>query len=183
MYQDILNKAKPNLEKLVSDFRGQIAEIRTGRVAPSLVENISVDCFGSRFPLKQLGAVTATGKELVINLWDKSYAEAVIKAVEERKMNLGIKSDGRTIYLSAPPLTEESKNNLVKVLSEKKEEIFQEIRKLRDKIWKEIQEAEKENEITEDEKFKGKEKMEEMIKDYRGQIEEMVKQKETDIKS
>ena len=182
-FQEIINKTKPEIEELFSQFRQALLEIRAGRIAPSLIEEIKVECFSSILPIKHLGAISALGKEIVIQLWDNSCAESVVKAIEERRMGLGVKVAGTVIYLSAPPLSEESKKTLIKALQNKKEEVFQELRRLRDKIWKEMQDAEQEGFISEDEKFRGKEKMEDMVKDCREKIEEMVKNKEREIQN
>ncbi len=180
-YQEILDKIKPELEKLEEEFRVKITEIRAGRLSPALVENIKVDCFGSSVLLKQLGAVSVSGREIVIQLWDKSYLEGVVKSIEQRDTGLGIRIDGSTVYLSAPPLTEESKRNLIKVLNQEKEEIFQTIRRIRDKAWKEIQDGFQNKEIREDDKFRGKDKLEDLIKDWREKIEKMAENKTKEI--
>ena len=180
-FQEIINKIKPKIEETLSGFRQALLEIRAGRAAPSLIEEIKVECFGSILPIKQLGAISAAGKEIIIQLWDRSYAEAAVKAIEERRMGLGVKVSGAVIYLSAPPLSEESKKILIKSLNDKKEESFQELRRLRDKIWKDLQDAKHQGIISEDDKFRGKEKMEEMIKNCREDIEKIAENKEQEI--
>jgi len=182
--KEIVDKTKTELDKLEEYFSSQLKEIRSGRLAVSLVEDIKVDCFGSILPLKQLGAVSAVSqKEILIQLWDKSYVEGAVKAIEHRKIGLGIKVEGANIYLSASPLTEESKKTLIRALNEKKEEVFQGIRRLRDNAWREIQDAFQKKEISEDDKYKAKDKLEDLIKERRSKIEEMVENKEKEINS
>lgn len=181
-YQEILDKIKPQLEKLEEDFKGQLREIRSGRLLTALVEDIKADCFGQELPLKQLGAVTTPSqKEILVQLWDKSYVEGVVKAIERKNIGLGVRVEGRDVYLTAPPLTQETKKNLIKLLNQRKEEIFQNIRHIRDKAWKELQEGERTGEIREDDKFRGKDKLEELVKEFREKIEELVETKEKEI--
>ena len=84
MYKEIIQKIKPELEKVVSFLEKELAKIRTGRASPSLVEDIIVDCFGKKFPLKQLAAVSSPEpRQLVIQPWDKSYIESIEKALSD----------------------------------------------------------------------------------------------------
>jgi len=182
-HQEILENIKPELDKLEQEFKEQLMEIRSGHISPVLIEGVKVDCFGSVLLLKQLGAVSLAGREIVVQLWDKSYVEGTVKAIEQKKIGLGVRTEGNTIFLSAPPLTEESKKNLVRVLNQRKEEIFQTIRHLRDRSWKQIQEGEQRGKIREDDKYRGKEKLEELIHNFRKKIEEMTEKKEKEIEA
>ena len=158
-YQEILDKIKNDLDKIREYFEGQLMEIRAGRLSIGLIENIKVDCFGSILALKQIASFSnPSPREILVQLWDKSYSENVIRAIEKGNLDLGIRVEGNSIYLSAPSLTEDSKKNLIKVLNQKKEETFQNVRHIRDKAWKEIQEGFQKGELGEDEKYKGKDK-------------------------
>lgn len=181
MFQQILDKIKPELEELEARFKTELMEIRAGRLSPVLIEDVKVDCFGSVLPLKQLGGVSISGKEIIVQLWDRSYVEGVVKAIEQKKIGVGIKIEGSVIYLSAPALTEESKKNMVKILNQKKEEFFQIIRNLRDKAWRQLQDGQIKKEISEDDKFRGKDKLEELVKKHREKIEEMAENKRKEI--
>jgi ribosome recycling factor len=181
-YQEILEKIKPNFENVVDLFKGELQKIRANRVSAALIEDIKVDCFGSILPLKQLGAISIPSlREISIQLWDKSYVDSVVRAIEKENLGLGIRVEENKIYLSAPPLTEETRKNLIRVLNQKKEETFQEIRRIRDKAWKEIQEGFQKGEIREDDKYRGKDKLEEIVHEYREKIEEIAENKEKEI--
>lgn len=182
-YPEIIDKTKPELQDIVDSFKNEIQKLRAGRLTVALVEDIRADCFGSLLPLKQLGAISSPSlREISIQLWDKSYIESVVRAIENEDLGLGIRTDENTIYLSSPPLTEEARKNLTRVLNKKKEETFQSIRRVRDKSWKEIQDGFQKGEIREDDKYKGKDKLEDVVHEYRDKIEEMVKNKENEIK-
>lgn len=182
-HQEIIDNLKPDLLGAVDDFKAEIMKIQTGRLNPSLIEDIKADCFGQELPLKQLGAISAVSqRELALELWDKSYVEGVINAIEKQGIDLGMRMDEKTIYLTAPALTEESRKNLAHLLNQKKEAAFQQIRHLRDRAWKDIQTGFQQGEIREDDKYKGKDKLDETTREHREKIEEMVENKEKEIK-
>jgi len=181
-YQEIIEKLKPELQTIVDNFTLTLQKIRAGRPSIVLIENIKADCFGQKLPLRQLGAIsTPSPREICLQLWDKSYLEGVIRAIENENLGLSVRIEEDKIYLSAPPLSEEARKNLIKVLNQEKEKTFQEIRRARDKAWKEIQEGFKTGEIREDDKYRGKEKLEEVVHKYKDKIEEIVESKEKEI--
>ncbi|NQU82740.1 MAG: ribosome-recycling factor [Parcubacteria group bacterium] len=182
-YQEILDNLKPELEKTKEDAKQELMKLRSGRLSPALIEDIHADCFGAMLPLKQLGAISnLSPRELSLQLWDKSYVEGVVKAIEIAGLSLSVRIDGENIFLTAPPLTTESREDLIVVLNKKKEEIFQQLRHKRDKSWRAIQDGFQAGEIREDDKFKGKDKLDESVREFRDKIEEMVKDKETEIR-
>ena len=182
-HQEIIDKLKPDIEKVVNEFKQELIKLRSGRLSPASIEDITADCFGNMMPIKQLGAISSPSpRELLVQLWDKSYVDGVAKAVESAGLGLSVRIDGVKMYFSAPPLTSESRENLILVLNKKKEEVFQELRKLRDRAWKSIQENFQAGEIREDDKFKGRDKLDETIREHREKIEEMVENKVIEIK-
>ncbi len=181
-YQEIIEKIKPEFQNTVDALKENMQRIRAGVLSPNLIEDIKADCLGTILPLKQLGAISAPSlHELSLELWDKSYIEGVIRAIENETLGLGIRTKGNTVFLTAPPLTEEARKNLQRLLDQKKESTFQDIRRLRDKAWKEIQEGFQKGEIREDDKYRGKDKLEEVVHKFRDKIEEMAKNKEKEI--
>jgi len=181
--QEIVDKLKPELEKSVTGFKEEMMKLRAGSLSPALLEDIEANCFDSILPIKQLGAISNTApRELSVQLWDKSYVEGVVKAVESAGLGLSVRMDGANLYFTSPPLTAESRENIIRVLNKNKEEVFQNLRHKRDRAWKTIQDGFQAGEIREDDKFKGKDKLDEMIRDFRDKIEEMVKNKEVEIK-
>jgi len=181
-YQEILEKLKPRLEESFESFREEIAKIRAGRLSPSLIEEIKIDWFGSNLTIKQLGVISnVSPKELALQLWDKSYLQNVVKAIEKENLGLSTRIEGNTIYLSAPSLSKEQRENLIRLLNQKKEEAAREIRRQRDKAWKEIQEGFQKGEIREDDKYRGKEKLEELVRKYREKIAKLAENKEKEL--
>lgn len=181
-YKEIIQKVKPELEKVIFFLESELVKIRTGRASPSLVENIVVDCFGEKFPLKQLAAISSPEpKQVVIQPWDKSYIEPIGKALSNSSVGAAPIVDKDLIRISLPPLSEEYRKNLLRVLSEKQEGARKTIRRWREEAWEEIQEKSKKGEIREDDKFKAKDELQELVEGYNKKIEEAGDKKKKEI--
>ncbi|MDD2731580.1 MAG: ribosome recycling factor [Candidatus Pacebacteria bacterium] len=182
MYQEIINKIKPEIEKALSFLEREVSKIRTGRASPSLIEDMPVDCFGQKFPLKQLAAISVPEpKTIIIHPWDKSYIEGIEKALSDSSLGVSPIVDKDIIRISLPPLTEEYRKNLLHILAEKQEDVRKTIRHWREKAWNEIQEGFRTGTIREDDKFKAKDKLQELIDQYNEKIEEIGDRKEKEI--
>jgi len=182
MYQEIIDKIKPELDKAVSFLEKEMTKIRTGRASPSLVEDIVVDCFDQKFPLKQLAAISSPDfKTVVIQPWDKSYIEGIQKALSESTLGVSPIVDKDLIRISLPSLSEDYRKELIRILSEKQEDVRQTIRHWREKAWNEIQESTRSGEIREDDKFRAKDKLQEIVDDYNKKVEDLGEKKKKDI--
>jgi len=181
-YKEIINKIRPEFDKVVSFLEREMAKIRTGRASPSLVEDIIVECFGQKFPLKQLAAISSPGpRQIIIQPWDKSYIEPIEKALSQSSLGTSPVVDKDLIRLSLPPLSEEYRKNLLRILSEKQEEAKKTVRRWREEAWDEIQEKFKEKEIREDDKFRAKDELQKLVDEYHKKIEEMGERKKKEI--
>lgn len=181
-YKEIIEKIDPELEKVIQFFEGELQKLRTSRTSPTLIEDIQVNCFGSIFPLKQLGAISCPqSNQIVIQPWDKSYIEPIEKAIAQSGLGMSAVLDKNIIRLSLPLLTEEYRQSLVKNLNDKAEQTRQTIRHWRETAWNELQDSFKEKKITEDDKFRGKEELQKSIDKYGEKIKEMVEKKKQEI--
>lgn len=181
-YKEITDKTKPEMDKVIAFLDREMGKIRTGRASPSLVEDVVVDCFGQKFPLKQLAAIsTPEVKQILIQPWDKSYIEGIVRALEQTGVGANPIVDKDTIRISLPPLSEEYRKNLVHLISEKQEEARKTIRHWREEAWSEIQEKTKNGEIREDDKFRAKDKLQELIDEYSEKIEKSGEKKKKEI--
>ncbi len=180
--QDILKRITPELEEITSRLQEEFNKIRTGRADPSLVLDLKVSCFGQEFSLKQLAVVSvSSSREIVIQPWDVSYIEPILGALANSSLGTSMQAEKTMIRLSLSPLTEESRKNFLRLLSEKMEEQRVMIRKIRDRGWKEIQEEERQGLIREDDKFRGKEELDKLVKKYNEKIEEMGESKKKEM--
>ena len=181
-YNEIIKRIRPELEKTISFLEKELGKIRSGRATTALVEDIVVDCFGQKLPLKQLGAITLQPpRQIVIQPWDKSYFESIEKAVSQAGSGLSAVTDKDVIRINIPSLTEEYRKELLRLLSEKQEETRRTIRKWREDAWKEVQERQRTGEIREDDKFRAKDKLQEIVDEFNGKIEELGEKKKKEI--
>lgn len=183
-YKEVINTIKPELEKVNAFLERELAKIRTGRATPALVEDIEIECFGQKFPLKQLAAISCPeGRQILIQPWDKSYLGPIEKALSRSSIGAEPVVDKDLIRLSLPPQTQEYRENLLKTISEKKEEARKTVRRWREEAWRKVQEQTRTGEIREDDKFRAKDELQELIDEYNEKIEEIVKRKEKELES
>lgn len=181
MYKELIENLKPELEKTIEFLRSEFLKIRTSRATPAMVENIEVECYGQKLPIKQLGTINAPQSRLItVQPWDKSILPEIEKAIRNRS-GLSPVVDGDIIRISIPPLSEEQRKEYVKIINDKTEEARISIRLHREKVWKEIQELERKGEIREDDKFRGKDELQKVIDEYNEKVENMKKNKEEEI--
>ena len=182
MHKEIIDKIKPELDKVIHFLEGELAKIRTSRATPSLVEDVRVDCFGQKFPLKQLAAIsTPEAKQILIQPWDKSYIRGIVSALEKTGIGANPVVDKDVIRIKLPPLTEEYRKDLLRLLSDKQEEARKTLRRWREQSWKEVQDGFQEGKIREDDKFRAKDDLQELIDDYSEKIEDLGKKKKREI--
>jgi len=182
MYKEIINKIKPEMDKTVSFFERELQNVRTGRASPALVEDVQAECFGQKFPLKQLAAISTPGpREILIQPWDNSYIDGIVKALEKTGSGASPVVDKNAVRINLPPLSEEFRKELVRLVAEKQEKTKKTIRKWREDAWSEIQERFREGKIREDDKFKGKDELQDLIDEYNEKIDEMAEKKRKEI--
>lgn len=181
-YKEFIDKVKPEFEKAFKFLEGEIAKIRTSRASPALVEDIEVSAFGSKFPLKQLSAIsTPQTNQIVIQPWDASYIEPIEKAITQSGLGMSAVVDKNVIRLNLPTLTEEYRQALSKTLGEKAEQARQTIRRQREDTWNKIQAAQKDKLISEDDKFRGKDELQKVVDDYNEKIKNLIEKKKNEI--
>lgn len=181
-YQEIVNKIKPECEKAVIFFNSEMGKIRTGRATPALVEDIVVDCFGQKFPLKQLAAISAPeARQIMIQPWDSSYIPGIVSALEKTGVGANPIVDNVAIRINLPSITAEYRKDLLRLISEKQEDTRRIIRKWRDESWNEIQEGFREGVIREDDKFRAKEDLQKLVDEYNEKIEQTGDKKKKEI--
>lgn len=180
--KDFIISLKPEIEKAFKFFEQELAKIRTSRASPAMIEDIEVSCFGQKFPLKQLGSISAPQtNQLVIQPWDNSYLEPIQSAISNSGLGMSAVVDKNVIRLNLPLLTEEYRNALTKTLNEKAEQTRQTMRHLREDCWNKIQQAQKDKQISEDDKFRGKDELQKLIDEYQEKIKQLVEKKKQEV--
>ncbi|MBU3918908.1 ribosome-recycling factor, partial [Patescibacteria group bacterium] len=157
MYKQSIEKIKPELNKVIEFFQNEMKKIRSGKASPTLVEDVVIDCFGSKMALKQLAAISCPEpRQIIVQPWSKEYLEPIEKALSREDLGSSPIVDGQLIRINLPSLTSEFREKLLTQIGRITEEAHQTMRKWRDEAWKEIQEKTRTGEISEDDKFKGK---------------------------
>ncbi|MFH1036915.1 MAG: ribosome-recycling factor [Patescibacteria group bacterium] len=184
IYQDIIDRIKPECDKTVSFFNREMEKIRTGRATPALVEDVVVDCFNQKLPLKQLGAISIPeARQILIQPWDASYIPGIVAALERTGVGANPIVDKNSIRISLPLITADYRKDLMRLISEKQEEARKTIRKWREEAWNEIQVGFRESTVREDDKFRAKDDLQKLVDEYSKKIEEIGerKKKETEL--
>jgi len=182
MYQEIINKIKPDLEKTMAHFKEEMGTLRTGRATPALIETVEVECYNGRSQLRELAAINAPEPRiLTVQPWDKSIVKEIVKAISQSRSGLSVVNSGDIIRVAVPLLNEETRKELVRNLKQKMEEARIVVRGARERAWKELQDGQRLGTIREDDKFRGKEELQKVIDGYNKKIEEQGEAKEKEI--
>ncbi len=166
------------MEHLESEFRS----LHTGRASTAILEDIKVSYYGTQAPLKQLANISISDPgNLAIEPYDKSSLAEIEKAIKDSQMSLSVSNDGNFVRVALPPLSEERRKELTKVVHDKAEEVKVSIRQAREQLWEKIQNMVRGKELTEDDKFRGQTVLNKKVEEANRQIEEKIKAKEQEI--
>ncbi len=182
MIENNLQTAKQKMAKSVEALQQELATIRTGHAHPSLVENIKVDYAGVPMPLNQLATIPAPeARLLIIQPWDPTSIQSINKAILKSDLGLNPADDGRIIRLVIPPLSEERRQELVKLVRRRVEEYRVAIRNLRHEAVDKLKKAEKNKEISQDELKRSLDQLQKITDSAMASAEQVGQKKETDL--
>lgn len=182
MSDQAINEAKEKMENAMMYLREEFGKLQTGRANAALVEGLEVEVFGSTMPLKGLASISIPeSNQIAIQPWNRDHLPNIEKAIIEANLGLNPSNDGLAIRLIIPPLTEERRKDLVKLVNKYAEDARVSIRNARHEALKKLEAMEKNKEISEDE-LSGKEKsLQSEVDDFNARVEESAKNKEKDI--
>lgn len=182
MIEDVKNDAQARMAKSVESFKNDLVKVRTGRAHPSLLDQITVDYYGSETPLNQVAKVsTEDSRTLMVSPWEKDMVKAVEKAIMTSDLGLNPSTAGTTIRVPLPPLTEERRRDLVKVVKAEAENARVAIRNIRRDANSDLKEYQKEKEISEDDERKGQELIQKITDKAIADIEALLVEKEKEL--
>lgn len=182
MVKELIAQKIASFENAAEHFKNETAKIRTGRANPGLVEGLLVDYYGVKTPLKQIASIAIPeARQILIQPWDKGSLVQIEAAIRESDLGLNPNNDGQAIRITLPALTEERRHDLVKALNSRAEESRIAVRNVREEIWKDIQDLERKGDISEDDKFHGKDELQKVVDEYNHRIEEIRTKKEQEI--
>jgi ribosome recycling factor len=182
MIDDTLQETKDRMGKTIADLGNELKRVRTGRASLSLLDGIRVDYYGTQTPLNQMASLSVPESRLiVIQPWDVSVIKEIEKAILKSDLGLTPSSDGKLIRISIPPLTEERRKELVKVVSKMCEEHKIATRNIRRDANELLKGFKKDGDIAEDDAFKAQDQVQKITDEYIGKIDEIYKNKEKEI--
>ena len=175
-------EARAQMEKAVEAVRREFASVRTGKATPALLDTVRVDAYGSKLPLNQVGTVSAPEPRLlVVQPWDKSLIGEIEKAIQGAGLGLNPSNDGNVIRIPVPPLTEERRKEMVRVLHKMAEEGRVAVRHARQEANKEIKRRQQEHELSEDEARRQMDEIQKLTDEYVGRIDKLLEAKEREV--
>lgn len=178
----VFKEPQEKIDAALHHFKVEIASIRAGRANPSMIENISVEAYGSRMKLLEVGNISAPQPSLLtIQVWDASILQSVIKAIQEANLGLNPSNEGNIIRLPIPSLTEERRQEFIKILHTKMEEAKVSIRQIRQDFRANWKESSDNGEFGEDEFFRREKVLQEIIDKKMIEIEELGKSKTEEL--
>ena len=179
---DILLDTEERMEKAVNVFRDELRGLRTGRATPALVDSLRVEYYGSPTPLKQLAQIsTPDPQQIVIRPYDQSVLKDVEKAIRSSDLGMSPNNDGKMIRLTVPPMSGEQRQKMVTRIKKSAEEAKVACRNVRRDGNKAFDTAEKNKEMTEDDRDKGKDQVQTLLKQYEDKVTEMADKKSKEI--
>ena len=182
MLNDVFKDTESRMAKAVEATRHDFAGIRTGRASPALLDRLEVEAYGASVPLKQVASVSSPdGRSLVVSAYDKSTVPSIRKAIETSDLGLNPNVDGQTVRLSFPPLNEERRKDLVKVVHKRGEEGKVAIRNIRHKSHDSVKTLLKDHKITEDENKRANDQLQKMTDKHVKDVDALVAAKEKEI--
>lgn len=182
MLDDVYKDTESKMGKAIENTRSDFAGIRTGRASPGLLDRLHVEAYGANVPLKQVANITSPdGRSLLIAAFDKSTVSAIRKAIETSDLGLTPNIDGQNIRLAIPPLTEERRKDLAKMIRKKAEEHKVAVRNIRHHAVDAIKVLQKTGELTEDGVKRGSDQVQKLTDRYVKQIDELVTNKEKEL--
>ncbi|MBV6449711.1 MAG: ribosome recycling factor [Anaerolineae bacterium] len=182
MIKDILNSAETRMRGALQVLHDDLAAIRTGRASPGLVEKLPIEYYGAPTPLMQLASISVPeARTITIKPFDASTLKAIEKAIQTSDLRLNPNNDGKVIHLNLPPLNEERRRDLVKVVHHRLEETRVAVRNIRRDAHNDLRDFEKEKLISEDDLERGEEDLQKLTDKYIEEVAVQGKSKEAEI--
>jgi ribosome recycling factor len=182
MLEDIYQDMRQNMGKSLNALKNEFKKVRTGRASVSILDGIRVDYYGTPTPLNQMATLAVPESRLIsIQPWDVSVIKDIEKAILKSDLGLTPSSDGKIIRISIPPLTEERRKELVRVVNKMCEDFKIAIRNIRRDANDMIKDLKKEGDISEDDAFKAQDQVQKITDEHISRIDDITKQKEKEI--
>lgn len=179
----VLDEVKSKLAAANEHFKGEVGKIRTGRAHPGMLDGISVEVYGQAMPLKAVASISAPESQLLqVTPFDPNNLKAISEAIRDNQsLGLNPADDGRVVRIQIPPLTEETRQQMVKILHQKVEDTMIAARNARHEAIRKAEAAEKSKDIGKDERFHLEKQIDEQLAHQKTEIDNLAKAKEQEI--
>ena len=180
----MLEELGTKLGLTIESYKSDLAGVRAGRASAGLVENLNVDVYGSKMPLKQMASIAVPdSRSLAIQPWDKANLGPIEKAIRDSELSLNPINDGVMIRINIPPLSEERRSELTKLIGQKAEAARVSVRNIRHEAMSKIDAQVKAKEIGEDDQKRFEKQIQDKVTEANSKIDELLSQKEVEIKT
>jgi len=180
--QDILDAADEQMEEAMSHLRSELKTIRAGRASPAMLDNVTVQYYGSQTPLEQVASVSAPQADLlVVQPFDRNAIDDIARGIMKADLGLNPNNDGEKIRIPIPPLSEERRKELVETARERAEETKISIRNVRRDAKNEIQDVVDAESLSEDVRYAAEEDLQELTDTHTDQVESLLERKKEKI--
>ncbi|MGH8298392.1 MAG: ribosome recycling factor [Steroidobacteraceae bacterium] len=182
MLEDIKKDARERMAKCVQTFQSELKKLRTGRAHTSLIEHLKVDYYGSEVPLQQVASIAVEdGRTLVVSPWEKSVVQAVEKAIFKSDLGLTPMTAGTVIRIPMPPLTEERRREITKVLRHDAENARVAVRNVRRDVMADVKEMLKAKKVSQDDERRAETEIQKLTDKHVADIDQLLAAKEKEV--
>jgi len=178
----IIATGKDEFQSAIEHLKKELAGIRTGRANSAIVENMQVMVYGAPMPIKGVASIgVPDARTIIVDPWDKSLMKDIEKGIRDAGVGLNPVNEGTLLRIAVPQLTEESRKQLIKTVGEKSEHARERIRSSREEVKSLVISAQNDGEITEDERYRLQDELEEMVGKFNEEIKNIVEEKEKEV--
>jgi len=182
MLEGYVKELAPKLDKSVEFLEDELSNIHTGRASVSLVDDLLVDVYGVKQPIKAVANITIPeARQILIQPWDKGVVSQIEATLRESSLGFNPINTGDMIRINLPELTEERRREFVKIAKEKTEEARVGIRNARSDVWNAIKKAKSDGEISEDDMYHGEAEIQKLVDNYNKKVEDIFSAKEKEL--
>ena len=182
MIEDIKKDARERMGKSIESLVQSLSKVRTGRAHPSLLDHLTVDYYGSEVPISQVANISVEdARTLMVTPWEKQMVQVIEKAIMKSDLGLNPATAGTVMRIPMPPLTEESRRNLVKIVRQDGEAAKVAVRNIRRDANSDLKELLKEKEISEDDERKAQDEIQQITNQYVAEVDKVIGEKEAEL--
>lgn len=182
MINELIEDGKRRMDGAIEALKAEFNTVRTGRASTALLDRVQVDYYGTQTPLQQLASLSTPDARLIsITVYDKNSINAVVRAIQESELGLTPNVDGNIVRLNIPPLTEERRRELVRIVRHMAEESRIAVRNVRRDVISDLKELKKEGEVSEDEERRAEDEVQKITDAHIDKINELLGAKEEEI--